>query len=130
MLNANAATRRHEPTLSAVVRGKGKPYLAPARGPFRAAAGNSEQAETNHSDRSDTERSEGGRGSKMVKRDRPRRDLKPRGEDEPIRETFDQAWLKERRDARMDAYRRESHARSKRTRREEQTRRWRLEPSR
>ena len=49
-----------------------------------------------------------GRGSSMVRSDRPFPELRPRYERAPIREAFDRAWLKEQRAAafaRMDAQR-------------------------
>ncbi|PUB90895.1 MAG: hypothetical protein DBP01_05220 [gamma proteobacterium symbiont of Ctena orbiculata] len=42
-----------------------------------------------------------GRGSLMVKSDRPFPELRPKHERAPIRATFNQAWLKEQRDACM-----------------------------
>lgn len=44
-------------------------------------------------------REEGSRGSEMVKKDKPTPALKPSNENEPVRQTFNKAWLKEHRDA-------------------------------
>ncbi|SCX83191.1 hypothetical protein SAMN05216420_10137 [Nitrosospira sp. Nl5] len=49
--------------------------------------------------RGDTERSGG--GSQMVKRDKPFPELRPEFVQAPIRETFNRAWLREQRDARL-----------------------------
>jgi hypothetical protein len=49
--------------------------------------------------RGDTERSGG--GSQMVKRDKPFPELRPEFEQTPIRETFNRAWLREQREARL-----------------------------
>lgn len=49
--------------------------------------------------RGDSERSGG--GSQMVKRDKPIPELRPDFEQAPIRETFNRAWLREQRDARL-----------------------------
>ncbi len=65
--------------------------------------------------RGDSERSG---GSKMVKRDKPHPELRPAHEQGPIRETFNRAWLREQREARLNelerqrAERRESPAHS------------------
>lgn len=42
-----------------------------------------------------------GDGSQMVKRDKPFPELRPEFEQTPIRETFNRAWLREQRDARL-----------------------------
>jgi hypothetical protein len=42
-----------------------------------------------------------GSGSQMVKRDKPFPELRPEFERTPIRETFNRAWLREQRDARL-----------------------------
>ncbi|MGH8764015.1 MAG: hypothetical protein ACREUR_12445 [Nitrosospira sp.] len=49
--------------------------------------------------RGDSERSGG--GSQMVKRDKPFPELRPEFEQAPIRETFNRAWLREQREARL-----------------------------
>ena len=49
--------------------------------------------------RGDSERSGG--GSQMVKRDKPFPELRPEFEQTPIRETFNRAWLREQREARL-----------------------------
>jgi hypothetical protein len=49
--------------------------------------------------RGDSERSGG--GSQMVKRDKPFPELRPEFVQAPIRETFNRAWLREQRDARL-----------------------------
>lgn len=49
--------------------------------------------------RGDSERT--GRGSEMVKLDKPFPELRPAHENAPIRETFNRAWLREQRAARM-----------------------------
>ncbi|SHL59294.1 hypothetical protein SAMN05216428_10411 [Nitrosospira sp. Nsp11] len=49
--------------------------------------------------RGDSERSGG--GSQMVKRDKPFPELRPECVQAPIRETFNRAWLREQRDARL-----------------------------
>ncbi|MBL8499057.1 MAG: hypothetical protein LZF84_08470 [Nitrosomonas sp.] len=49
--------------------------------------------------RGDSERS--GRSSEMVKRDKPFPQLHPKSEQIPIRETFNRAWLREQREARL-----------------------------
>lgn len=49
--------------------------------------------------RGDSERT--GRGSEMVKRDKPFPELRPKSEQIPIRETFNCAWLREQREARL-----------------------------
>ncbi|MDQ3186735.1 MAG: hypothetical protein M3Q16_09855 [Pseudomonadota bacterium] len=49
--------------------------------------------------RGDTERTGG--GSQMVKRDKPFPELRPDFEQAPIRETFNRAWLREQRAARL-----------------------------
>jgi len=49
--------------------------------------------------RGDAERT--GRGSGMVKRDKPFPELRPKSEQAPIRETFNRAWLCEQREARL-----------------------------
>ncbi len=48
-----------------------------------------------------------GRGSEMVKLDKPFPELKPEHESGPIRETFNRAWLREQREARMADYERQ-----------------------
>lgn len=61
--------------------------------------------------RGESERS--GRGSSMVKTDKPSPELRPTHEDMPVRETFNRAWLREQREARMAEYeqqRQEQHA--------------------
>ena len=40
-------------------------------------------------------------GSEMVKRDKPHPELRPEHEQGPIRETFNRAWLREQREARL-----------------------------
>jgi hypothetical protein len=52
-------------------------------------------------------REESGRGSLMVKLHRPFPDLRPRNENQPIREAFNAAWLKEDRAARLAQFRKE-----------------------
>ncbi len=42
-----------------------------------------------------------GRGSQMVKLDKPFPELRPEHEQTPIRESFNRAWLNEQRDARL-----------------------------
>ncbi|SFU39580.1 hypothetical protein [Nitrosospira multiformis] len=49
--------------------------------------------------RGESERSGG--GSQMVKRDKPFPQLRPEFEQAPIRETFNRAWLREQREARL-----------------------------
>jgi hypothetical protein len=49
--------------------------------------------------RGESERSGG--GSQMVKRDKPFPELRPEFEQTPIRETFNRAWLREQREARL-----------------------------
>jgi len=49
----------------------------------------------------------GGRGSEMVKLDKPFPELRPEHERAPIRETFNRAWLREQREARMADYERQ-----------------------
>jgi hypothetical protein len=49
--------------------------------------------------RGESERSGG--GSQMVKRDKPLPELRPDFEQAPIRETFNRAWLREQREARL-----------------------------
>jgi len=49
--------------------------------------------------RGDSERSG---GSEMVKRDKPHPELRPEHEQAPIRETFNRAWLREQREARLN----------------------------
>jgi hypothetical protein len=49
--------------------------------------------------RGESERSGG--GSQMVKRDKPFPELRPEFEQAPIRETFNRAWLREQREARL-----------------------------
>lgn len=51
----------------------------------------------------DSER-QGGRGSGMVKRHKPMPELKPKQRLEPVRKTFNQAWLQEKREAAMAHY--------------------------
>ncbi len=46
--------------------------------------------------------SERGGGSEMVKRDKPHPELRPEHEQAPIRETFNRAWLREQREARLN----------------------------
>ncbi len=41
-------------------------------------------------------------GSEMVKRDKPHPELRPEHEQAPIRETFNRAWLREQREARLN----------------------------
>jgi hypothetical protein len=41
-------------------------------------------------------------GSEMVKRDKPQPELRPKHEQAPIRETFNRAWLREQREARLN----------------------------
>ncbi|GKS69790.1 hypothetical protein W03_17940 [Nitrosomonas sp. PY1] len=73
--------------------------------------------------RGDSERSG---GSEMVKRDKPHLELRPEHEQAPIRETFNRAWLREQREARLNelerqrAQRRESPDHSMHRDREEQ----------
>lgn len=73
--------------------------------------------------RGDSERSG---GSEMVKRDKPFPQLRPEHEQAPIRETFNRAWLREQREARLAdlerqrAVRRESPEQSMHRDREEQ----------
>lgn len=49
--------------------------------------------------RGDSERT--GRGSEMVKLNKPFPQLRPKSEQDPIRETFNRAWLREQREARL-----------------------------
>lgn len=49
--------------------------------------------------RGDSERT--GRGSEMVKLNKPFPQLRPKSEQIPIRETFNRAWLREQREARL-----------------------------
>lgn len=69
--------------------------------------------------------SERGGGSEMVKRDKPHPELRPDHEQAPIRETFNRAWLREQREARLNelernrAQRRESPEHSMQRDREE-----------
>jgi hypothetical protein len=49
--------------------------------------------------RGESERSGG--GSQMVKRDKPFPELRPKFEPAPIRDTFNRAWLREQREARL-----------------------------
>lgn len=61
-----------------------------------------EQTETQRrgeSEHGESERSGG--GSQMVKRDKPFPELRPEFEQAPIRETFNRAWLREQREARL-----------------------------
>lgn len=53
-----------------------------------------------------------GRGSSMVKQDRPAPALRPRNEDQPIRAAFEAAWLKEQRAAMLARFRDERADRS------------------
>jgi hypothetical protein len=55
--------------------------------------------------RGDSERT--GRGSEMVKLDKPFPELRPAHENAPIRETFNRAWLREQREARMADFERQ-----------------------
>jgi hypothetical protein len=55
--------------------------------------------------RGDSERT--GRGSEMVRLDKPFPELRPAHENAPIRETFNRAWLREQRAARMADYERQ-----------------------
>ncbi len=48
-----------------------------------------------------------GRGSEMVKLDKPFPELRPVNENAPIRESFNRAWLREQREARLDEYERQ-----------------------
>ncbi|MXS77912.1 hypothetical protein ABF87_08030 [Nitrosomonas sp. JL21] len=50
--------------------------------------------------RGDSERT--GRGSEMVKLNKPFPELRPKSEQIPIRETFNRAWLREQREARLN----------------------------
>ena len=49
--------------------------------------------------RGESERS--GRGSDMVKMDKPFPELRPANEQAPIRQAFNRAWLREQREARI-----------------------------
>jgi hypothetical protein len=42
-----------------------------------------------------------GRGSEMIRRDKPFPELRPEDEQAPIREAFNRAWLREQREARL-----------------------------
>ena len=50
---------------------------------------------------------ESGRGSSMVRQHRPFPELRPKHESGPLRASFNQAWLKEQRDAQLAHYRQE-----------------------
>ena len=52
--------------------------------------------------RGESERS--GRDSEMVKLDKPFPELRPANENAPVRESFNRAWLREQREARMAEY--------------------------
>ena len=49
-------------------------------------------------------REEGERGSNMVKQDKPYPELRPKLNLEPKRSSFNQAWLREQRAARLEQY--------------------------
>jgi hypothetical protein len=52
-------------------------------------------------------REETGRGSAMVRADRPHPELRPKDEDRPLRAAFDQAWLREQRAAQLAHFKQE-----------------------
>lgn len=63
-----------------------------------------------------------GRGSEMVKLDKPFPELRPANENAPIRESFNCAWLREQREARMAEYERQREQQAIEQRREMENR--------
>lgn len=59
--------------------------------------------------------SERGGGSEMLKRDKPHPELRPDHEQAPIRETFNRAWLREQREARLNELERQRAQRMERS---------------
>ena len=64
----------------------------------------------------------GGRSSNMVKLDKPFPELRPANENAPIRESFNRAWLREQREARMAEYERQREQQAIEQRREMENR--------
>ena len=84
---------------------------SPVRSPFDHARDPLISAQLRDMEKTEAQRrEESGRGSLMVKMDKPFPDLRPKHEREPLRQSFNQAWLREQRAARMEQYKAEEAA--------------------
>lgn len=92
--NSDPGLRQHMP--------KALREMRPVAAPFNEAVrGTSAPPQRREDTRTDAQT---GRGSEMVKKDRPHPELRPKYETQPKRDAFNQAWLKEARAARMAGY--------------------------